>query len=211
MKINSLIRKGSDVEVIFYDDSKLVLDYKAVVDFGLRKNDELTEEKIEEIKNRSEINKIISHALRFLGRRLHSTYELKLKLIKKGYNKYLIDFSLAELKEKGLINDKEFSKIFLDEKSIKRKNGILKIKLELQKKGIERKIIDETIEDFNKNINTDNAFKLARKKYELTVNKEKDSRKLKQKIYSYLASKGYGSETIKASIQKLNIPLNEFE
>lgn len=203
MIVSSLQKKRNDVEIFFEDGSKISLDYHVVLDCGIRKNDLLTEDKIKYLINRSELNKIKNQAFRFLSLRNHSSHELKLKLIKKNYPKELIDDAIEQLKVKNFINDREFARQYIDEKINKKKSGFFKIKSELNKKGIERELIEELLSSLNSQISLDIASNLAKKKYDQLIQKKIDHRKLKQKIFSFLASKGFETDIILSVFNKL--------
>jgi regulatory protein len=203
MIVSSLQKKRNDVEIFFEDGSKISLDYHVVVESGIRKNDFLTEDKIKYLINRSELNKIKNQAFRFLSLRNHSSHELTLKLIKKNYPKELIDDAIDQLKVKNFINDREFAKQFIEEKVNKKKSGFYKIKSELNKKGIERELIEELLSGLDSEISLENAFKLAKKKYDQLIQKKTDHRKLKQKIFSFLASKGFETDIILSVFNQL--------
>lgn len=203
MIVSSLQKKRNDVEIFFEDGSKISLDYHVVLDCGIRKNDLLTEDKIKYLINRSELNKIKNQAFRFLSLRNHSSHELKLKLIKKNYPKELIDDAIEQLKVKNFINDREFARQYIDEKINKKKSGFFKIKSELNKKGIERELIEELLSSLNSQISLDIASNLAKKKYDQLIQKKIDHRKLKKKIFSFLASKGFESDIILSVFNKL--------
>jgi regulatory protein len=203
MIVSSLKKKNNSVEIIFEDGSVIVADYNVVVAEAIRKNDDLSEEKINYLLNRSELNKIKNYAFRFLGIRNHSSRELKLKLIKKKFPVDLIDEAISELISQNLIDDKQFAKQFLDEKLSKGKSGPNKIKAELIKKGIERKIIDELILSIDNDSSYQNALNLAMKKFR-TFN-EKDKKKSKQKIFNFLHTKGFDSELILSVLKEIII------
>lgn len=206
MIVASLVRKGNDVEIIFDDGSGLLLDYHVVVDNGIRKNDSLSEEQINFLKDRSELNKIKHQAFRFLGLRNHSSYELKLKLLKKKFHPALIDEALQSLKEKKYLDDHKFSLQMIEEKMKKKKSGSIKIKSELKRKGISRELADQLINNLDQNQFYESAYNLARKKYDQLIKKESDYRKIKQKLYSFLSLKGFGLDIITSAINRIRMP-----
>ncbi len=144
-------------------------------------------------------------------RRLHSSHELKLKLIKKKYDKSIIDNVIQSLKEQNYLNDAQFAKLLVEEKSIKKKFGSNKIRSELYKKGIDKSIIDSVLNSENDELNFDNAIFLAKKKLKLLIEKNTDKRKLKEKLYSFLSSKGYDSELIMKVINNMNFNSSDTE
>jgi regulatory protein len=205
MKIISLIKKGSNIELGFDDGSKYQIDYRSVFDNGLRKNDELSDEKLNSLLQQSEFQKTKDSALRLLARRPHSKFEIKTKLVKKGFSKTIIDNVVQRLTEDRLLDDFEFSKVYASELFEKRKSGILKIKNQLIGKGVDRKSIENVLNNINGIRAEDNAYELIIKKFNYIKSRVSDPKKIQQKLYSFLLSKGYPSEIISKTLRKLNL------
>ena len=146
MRITSIRKRRSDVEIVFEDQSKIIVGYKVVVDNGLRRNDDLTEEQINELLTQTEKLKIRDSAFRLLGRRAHSVFEISQKLARKGFRKELIEIVISDLKGNNYLNDDNFSQAFVNERLAKRKSGINKIRAELIRKGVNKKSIEFALE-----------------------------------------------------------------
>lgn len=211
MIITSLVRKRSDVELVFDDGNKVSLDYRVVYDNGLRKNDNVSEDELKSFLYKSDLLHIRDAAFRLLARRLHSSHELKLKLIKKKYDKSIIDNVIQSLKEQNYLDDDQFAKLLAEEKSVKKKFGRNKIRAELYKKGIDKSVIDSILNNEDDKLNYDNAIFLAKKKLKLLIEKNTDKRKLKEKLYSFLSGKGYDSELIMKVINNMNFDNSDIE
>jgi len=210
MIIVSLRKKGNNVVIQFNDGSSILVDYKIVTDAGLRKNDVIDESKKNELLILNEKLKIKEAALKLISRRLHSKYELINKLLKKKFDKKLINDAIEELISKHYLNDYEFCKAYAEERFYRKKIGINKIKAELIKKGIERKIIEDVLCLIDDNSSFDTAYELAKKKLSSYQFKKLDNQKIKQKLFSFLLSRGYQSEIIFKVMDKLNIQENEW-
>ncbi len=205
MIITSLKKKGNNVEIQFDNSEKILLDYKVVAEAGLRKNDVVNEKKLNELFELNEKNKIKETALKLIFRRMHSRNELKNKLIKKNFDKNIVDIVLEELSSKNYLNDLEFCRMYVEERFSKKNIGINKIKLELVKKGIDRKIIDEIVNIIDDNSLFDKAYQLALKKIDTYQYKKLDKLKKKQKIFSFLLSRGFQQEIIYKVIDSLSL------
>lgn len=210
MKIISLQKKRNNIELLLDDGQKFTLDTRVVYDCGLRKSDELSEEKIILIQSQSDFYKTKDAAFRLISRRQHSISELKTKLLQKGYSKEIIENVLTWLKSKHFVDDYSFAKAFAEEMLTKKKFGINKVKAGLFKKGVDRKIIEEILSFTDSNHALENAFSLLNKKYKLIREREKDNKKIRYKLYSFLLSRGFSGEIITGAIRKLNLP-EEYE
>ncbi len=84
--------------------------------------------------------------LRLLARREHSQRELLNKLIAKGYSRENIENVVSELAEQGLQNDRRFMESYARQR-IAKGYGPVRIKYELQQKGIEDCDLDLVVEE----------------------------------------------------------------
>lgn len=209
MIIAGFQKKGNDVIVAFDDGSYRNLDYRIVVDYGLWKDQEIDEKKIELLSYESSLLKAKDSAFRFLGLRLHSTSELRVKLQKKKHPKEVIEKVLDWLIERRYLNDDEFVKQFISEKVKKKKIGTAKLIAELTKKGIKRESIYENLRSIDSDLYYENAVHLATKKLNLIRSKETDERKISAKLFSFMATKGYESDLIRKVILNLNMQTEE--
>ncbi len=203
MIITALQRKGNNVIIIFDDREPVTIDYRTVLDNGLRKNDSIDEKFFEQLISESSFLKIKDSAFRLLGRRHHSTSELRNKLAKKKYQKEIIEKVLADLTTGKFLDDEQFAVAYLEERSLK-KIGVNKLKAELFKKGIDRKIIDKVLLNIDSDLSYEQAFELAKRKILFLQRKELDKNKLKTKIFSYLSSRGFESEIILKVLNDMN-------
>ncbi|MHB8931538.1 MAG: regulatory protein RecX [Melioribacteraceae bacterium] len=208
MIITALQRKGNNVVIIFDDREPITFDYRTVLDNGLRKNDTIDEKFFERLISESNFLKIKDSAFRLLGRRHHSTSELRIKLIKKKYPKEIIQRVLSDLTDNNLLDDEQFAIAYLEERLVKKKIGVNKLKAELFKRGIDRKIIDKVLLNVDSQLSYDQAMELAQRKMMSLRRKELDEKKLKSKIFLFLTSRGFESELILKVLNDLN-PENE--
>jgi regulatory protein len=196
MTIAALKRKGKNVTVIFDNDDHIVLDYNTVLDSGLRKNDVIDENKREELEYQSRLQRIKYTAFRLLSNRAHSSVELKRKLLSKGFELIPVEKVISSLTDDRFLNDEDFSSAYIEERSVKKKIGPQKIKAELFKRGVDRKVIEKLIVNIDPEQNFENLVNLATKKFKSIRNREQDFRKLRFKLYSYLSSRGFESDLI---------------
>ncbi len=174
------------------EEIKIHVDYLA--EFDLEAGEEVDNSTVIFLKELSKKHEAKLKALNLLARRAHSKRELTIKLLQRKIEKEIIDQIIAELETSGFLNDAEFAKLYADEKISRKRSGPLKIKSELLKKGIEKEIIDETIAAIDRQTVYENCKYLLEKKMKFI--RETDERKLRNKLYSYLNSKGYEAEII---------------
>lgn len=146
-----------------------------------------------------EIQKIKDSAFILLSYRERSCYELKRKLLEKGYNENNITSVIDRLKELAYLDDNRFACKWIKYRLNHKLRGRNLIKKELLAKGIDSKIIDKEINSLIDNEREIlNGIKLAEK---WLSSKEPDLIKLKRFLYN----KGFSVEIIQEIIEKRNL------
>lgn len=204
MLVTRIVKKGKkDVTIQFDEDKFLILALEVFLKSGLKKGDELSDDRFSALIEENKLFHIKQKAFRLLGRRQHASSELKRKLWQRDYEQKLIDEVINDLSKGGYLNDKDFICEFVTEKSKSKKWSSNKIKSELMKKGIDNKLIDSSFEPISKSEEFENAFSLGQKKYNTISKRTEDKRQLKQKLSTYLYSRGFDYELIREVCDKL--------
>lgn len=162
------------------------LDLITVMQSRLKVGDEITKERLIEIQRESEMQACMDVALRFLSKSVKTEKDIIKKLVSKGFLEEIALETVKKLKSYGYVNDQDYSNRYAE--TYKNRKGKKLIKLELMQKGVDERVIDETLNAIESEFDT--ALKIAEK---YCKNKEKDI-KLKQKCYNYLLSKGFSYE-----------------
>jgi regulatory protein len=205
MKIERVSRKDEkNVSVFFDNGERLILSEDTFYSSGLRKGDDIAEDRFSFFIEQNILYHIKQRALSFLARRFHSEKELLIKLKQKSYEERLIKLVLNELKEKSFIDDQVFTNHFIEEKLKRKRWGKNKIRAALFNKGVSASIIDEVFQYFDSEVDQNlAALELAKKKYENLKKREADNRKLKQKLISFLLSRGFEYEVSVEAVNKI--------
>ena len=152
-----------------------------------------------------DFEKFYNSSLRFLSYRPRSEKEVREKLKSKKAPSEIIKEIVTKLKEKKFINDEEFAKLWIESRLKFKPRSVHLIKLELKQKGISDEIIESGIKNQELGAESDleQAKKLVEKKMTRIRNKFGMTREeIYQKLGRYLASKGFGWDTIKKSIDE---------
>lgn len=174
---------------------------------GLKVNSEINEEKIKSIAESENYIKCKESALRMIERNFKTEKEVKDKLKLKGYDDDSIENSVRFLKEYNFVNDRAYTKAFINDKL--KTMGSQKIKYSLIQKGIAKEVIEEELSDLNKENEKYVALNIAKKKLSAIKNKENDKYKISGKLYRFLISKGYESNIINDIVKEV-MSLEEF-
>jgi regulatory protein len=173
-------------------------DKETIYTFGLRKNDDLTDEKIEEIKNYDEFNFGKKIALNYLNYKQRTEKEIRKKLKEKKISEKSTDKIISILKDLKFLNDDQYAKMYLEEKLANNPKGKRVIAMKLAEKGISKEVINNVIDS---KYSEDTEIKKAKEllsKYLKKVRAKSESDK-RQKCYRYLLSRGFDYEIVKSA------------
>jgi len=150
------------------------------------------------VNRTDEEERVLASALRSLGRRPHSVYELKIKLLGKGMDDGAVNSVLSRLQEDNYLDDLDFAERFIEYGLVKKLWGQMKVRAELQRRGVAREIVDELFANpdvIEKEIS--GAKRFIEKKYFLgNQSGEVFDKKLKNEIISKLKRRGYSWDVI---------------
>jgi len=145
--------------------------------------------------------KVLDTAFRVLTRRGHSRSELETKLLKKEYPMELVLSVLDECERLGFVNDIEFARQYCEELKF-RKYGERKIQMYMMKKGLDRDLIESTIEEFDSvDEQLERATEALVKKLK-SLAREKDPWKKREKAYRFLVSRGFSGAVVSKVIDE---------
>lgn len=202
-------KRNSDRFSLFHKKQFLVgVSSQTLSEFSLQQGTFLTKELFNKLIASEELRSAKERAYRLLARREHGTEELRRKLLRKDLDPGVVDEVITQCREKKLLDDYAYASSFSQDKFQLRNWGPHKIKSSLFSKGVPRDIISNVISELKENIDpVQTCLELAVKRRRHFL-REPDEFKRKQKIFRYLAGKGYSSDTIKKAMPKILEQLN---
>ena len=205
MLVERIVKKDSKNVVIHFDNGEtLILSLDVFLQSGLKKNENISDDRFSLLIRENKLFYIMQRALGYLGRRPHSSMELRIKLLQKGYEKNLINVIIDHLENKKYLDDIDFARQFLKAKLDSKGWSKKRLKSELIKKGINSNLIKEVLnENYDEESELENATAAARKKLKSLKNKTGDRSILKNKLSSFLSFRGYSYDITKEVCDKL--------
>lgn len=160
---------------------------------NLRVNQEYTQEEIEKIIKRAEFQKTYDKLLRFAMVRPRSEKEITDYFRRKKVHESMHEEMLKKLKHLDLLNNLEFAKWWIDQRTRFKPKSKRIIIQELRMKGISQNDVDDAFGD-----TIIDEEKMARDLIEKRAYKWKglEPRLARQKMSQYLAGKGFGWDVI---------------
>ena len=152
-----------------------------------------------------EFAKFYNKALRFLSYRSRSEKEVVDNLKKKSFGRgsgpseATIELIIKKLKDYKFLDDLEFAKMWVAERSLLKLKPLRVIKFELKQKGITEEIIEQVLSDSKEE---EKDLEKAKKIIDKKISKYKglEKQKIREKLGRFLASRGFDYDTIKKAI-----------
>ena len=141
-------------------------------------------------------------ALRFLKIRPRSIAELRAKLELKDFAKDDISTVLHDLVASGLLDDRAFTKSWINYR-LARPFGFRRIIQELKAKGIDQEIIDQSIAERDANYSPEHvALDLAQRRWKRLP--DIDDQKKRKRVLDFLLRRGFEVDLVLKILKKLN-------
>jgi len=198
--ISSQRRNPNRYSIFIDGEFVLGIDKKTVEDMDLRVGKLVDEKDLKKITSQEQLNKAQAYALMLLGYRERSLREIKIRMRQKGYEEKLVEKVVKYLKDRNLINDKRFTRLWAESR-IKKGYGSWRIQSELEQKGVNREIADEILKDLYSGIDeVQVALDLVEKKRWVS----KEPPRLTERVSNLLRRRGFSFEVISNVVEKIH-------
>jgi len=205
MKIDRIeIQKNNTEKANVYIDGKysFSLSINGLLESGMHEGDEISSERLEEIKSSDAPRLALLKATDIISHSMKTESEITRKLKEKKFDDDAVEYAISKLKEYGYVDDEAYVAAYISSRAIPNCWGEQKIISMLIKKGIDKSIIKNKLEEcLPEEVRESNILEAA-EKYVQRLDKY-DKKKKRQKLYQYLASKGYGYDVIKKTCSKI--------
>ncbi|WP_422485282.1 RecX family transcriptional regulator [Gudongella sp. DL1XJH-153] len=189
------------VNIFIDNEFAFGLFYSTKEELGLKKGLEIDEETIDKIKVRDELQSAKSKAYHYLSFRQRTQKELEDYLFKKEFSEDTIENVIQSLSQAGYIEDLDFARIYVRDKTTFKKFGPYRIKNELLQKGVSKELIDLALEEeYHEEIQE--LVDLVKTKYSSII--QDKSEKRFRRIGGYLQRKGHSFETIRKVLDSID-------
>jgi regulatory protein len=208
MNITSIsvqVRNKNRVNVSVDGTYRFSLDLFQLSELGIRVGNNYSDDELLSLEYESQFGKVYARALEYCLMRPHSTKEVRDYLyrktrdtltktgdIKKGASLEITKRVFDRLVEKKYVNDDNFTRYWVENRSLTK--GVSKRKLisELRSKGVEQSIIEQFL---NQSDRTDEN------ELQKVITKKRSKYSDDQKLMSYLARQGFSYDDIKSALQ----------
>jgi regulatory protein len=162
---------------------------------------------------------VLAAALRFLEVRQRSIAEVRRRLALTGYRSELIEGAIERLLGLGILDDAAFAQTWVESRDRARPRGERALRRELQVKGIDRTIVDDSMQARRPEPGGAGdpdvaAAEALMQRHASALDRIADPRKRRQRAYALLARHGFDSEiasTLAARLTSGDAPAGEPE
>lgn len=148
-----------------------------------------------------EKNQAMMFAMKLIGLRRRSVFEIEERLKQKNYQEDIIAATVDELKKFRYLDDKAFAEAFICDRINLRPCGKKMMERELRAKGVPSEIIEEKLASlFDDGTELELAQRLVSKKMKL-VKDGADKNKTRRKLSAFLSSRGFSFDIISQALK----------
>jgi regulatory protein len=192
------VQKRNPQRVNIYLDGEYAFGLARIAAAWLQLGQELTDDKIAQLKAQDSHEAAYQRALHFLDYRPRSSTEVRRSLGKHGYEPEVIEAVLQRLGRSGLVNDSQFAQTWVDNRSEFRPRGRRALSMELRQKGLDDEVIEAALDGLDEeSLAAQAARKQARKLQGLP---KPDFRR---KLAGFLARRGFGYGVIEPVLERV--------
>lgn len=207
MKVSKIKKtKSGKYKIVLDNQESLELYDDVILKNNILYTKEIDDEFLKILNKENDYYCYYNKAIKYLNTKMRSTKEMVTYLNKFELSDNEIQSIIDKLKNIGLINDLLFVKAYVNDKIYLSNIGPYKIKRELLEHDIDESVIDECLENIDKNIIRDKIYKYINKK--INNNNRFSSYQLKNKIVNDLINNGYDKCDINEELLKFNIDDN---
>ncbi|MBN1963434.1 MAG: RecX family transcriptional regulator [Anaerolineae bacterium] len=192
------VQKRNKERVNVYLDGEYAFSLAMIEAAHLHQGQALSADDIAALQARDAVERAVESAVRFLSYRARSIHEVRQNLTKKDFSPATIDEAIARLERLGYLSDLAFARMWTGNRDAFNPKGPLALRQELRQKGVPQPIIEQALGELDF---SDAAYRAAHK--QATRLRDQDSRVFKQKLYQFLARRGFKSDTVRDVIARL--------
>ncbi len=139
------VQKKNPNRVSIYLDDQFAFGLARIVAAWLKVGQTLSEEKITALQTEDEREVAVQKALNYLSYRPRSSKEIRDNLHKHEFSDAVIESTLERLQRAGLVNDIDFARAWVENRSTFRPRSRRALAMELRQKGLSDETIRETL------------------------------------------------------------------
>lgn len=192
-------QKRDKKRVNIFFDGEFAFGISRIVAAWLQVGQNLTDEQISKLISEDQDEIAYQRAIKLITYRDRSIAEIRQSLHQKQIPEEIIENVINRLGENGLLDDKRFANLWIENRNEFRPRSHRMLTLELRKKGISEDIISQVLE--NTTADEELAHKAAQKQIRRYMTLE--WQEFRRKLGSFLARRGFSYETVDLTVHQI--------
>ena len=184
--------------ILTIDGEDFFISYDLYNELNIQIDDEISFDTYKIILADDQFNRAKNFALSKISYAQKTSFEIEKILKDNNFSNESIQKTIDFLNEYGILNDELFVKSYVSDKHNISKWAKNKIRYSLKAKKISDELIDNYLKEIDDDEEYENAYNFALKKAKNTFNIEN-----KQKVYRYLAGKGFEYDIINKVVSEI--------
>ena len=192
------VQKRNPQRVNVYLDGEYAFGLARITAAWLQIGQQLSDEKIAQLKAQDSHEAAYQKALGFLDYRPRSSAEVRKNLEKHGYETEVVEQVLERLGRSGLVNDDQFAQTWVDNRSEFRPRGRRMLSMELRQNGLDGEAIESALSGLDEE---ELAYQAAHKYQRKLQDLPKPD--FRRKLAGFLARRGFSYAVIEPVLQRV--------
>lgn len=180
----------------------LGVDESVIASLGLHVGQQIGEEDLQKVVRAELIAKAKEKALRLLEYRPRSRMEIVHRLRRAGFAEDIVEETLKRLEDLGLIDDTQFSRMWVNHRLASKAMGKTRIKWELRQKGVPTEVAEEALSAVDAETEYQSAANVARRRWQ--KDGSSDERTRRRRLASFLRRQGFDWDVINKVLNELS-------
>lgn len=199
-KITALkAQKNNPNRINVYLDGEFAFGLSRIVAAWLNVGQMVNEEKIQQLQAEDTAEVAFQRAMRFLAHRPRSERELVQKLQTLGFEPAVVQATIERLKNSGYLDDRQFSKLWVENRNEFRPRSRRVLALELRQKGVAEDVIQNTLSE---NPEEEALAYRAASRYVRRL-EGLEWRMFRNRLSAFLARRGFSYGTISSVVRRV--------
>lgn len=176
----------------------LTLSPQVLAEAGLRPGDEVSPQRLEELRQAEARHSALATALRLLSYRPRSTAEMRERLARRGTPPHLQEETLQRLREMGLLDDEAFARSWVESRQRTSPRGRRLLARELRAKGIGGEAARRSLAHLDEE---EAAYRAAARRAPALAGLPYDQ--FQRRLGDFLLRRGFSYETVRHTVRRL--------
>ena len=170
---------------------------------GLHVGDEVPRDRLDALGQEDVRGRAREAALRLLAHRPRTESELRLRLVRKGFDPQVAEACVAQLKERGLLDDSAFAEMFARDRVRLSPRGRRRVVQELRGRGVDATVAAAAVEGVMREEETDELTLARQAARRWRPRAGEEPVRSRRRLQGFLARRGFGPDAVREVVAEL--------